>query len=196
MAHGAGAASDSEFMNVMAQLLAEQGICVIRFNFGYMEQNKADGKRRPPARLPVLLDDYQALINLFGRPCVIGGKSMGGRVASMLMQGSEKASEISPFVHGCVCLGYPFHPPGKPQNQRIDHLQSLEKPLFIVQGTRDTLGSLEEVCEYSLASGIEFLWLEDGNHDLKPRVKSGFTQQQHLQTAANRVADFIRRCLS
>ncbi|MBS53610.1 MAG: alpha/beta hydrolase [Oceanospirillaceae bacterium] len=191
LAHGARAPSDSEFMVNMAELLAERGICVVRFNFPYMEMNKEDGKKRPPNRLPALLEDYEQLVNLLGRPCVIGGKSMGGRVASVLAQTQE-----SPFVKGCGCLGYPFHPPGKPDNLRTDHLQQLSKPLFIAQGTRDALGSQEEVSGYDLADDIELLWLEDGNHDLKPRVKSGFTQQQHLQTTADALAELIRRCLS
>ena len=102
----------------------------------------------------------------------------------------------SPFIKGCACLGYPFHPPGKPENLRTEHLQQLKHPLLIAQGTRDALGSQEEVKGYSLDSAIEFLWLEDGNHDLKPRVKSGFTQAQHLQTTADAVAEFIHRCLA
>ncbi|MAD46795.1 MAG: alpha/beta hydrolase [Oceanospirillaceae bacterium] len=194
-AHGAGAPADSEFMTTMAELLAQRGICVVRFNFPYMEMNKNDGKRRPPNRLPALLDDYQALVNLLGRPCVVGGKSMGGRVASVFMQRAD-ADAGSPFIKGCACLGYPFHPPGKPENLRTEHLQQLKHPLLIAQGTRDALGSQEEVKGYSLDSAIEFLWLEDGNHDLKPRVKSGFTQAQHLQTTADAVAEFIHRCLA
>lgn len=186
-AHGAGAGSDSEFMQQMAGRIAAQKICVVRFDFPYMEQRALDGKRRPPQPLPALLDDYSGLIKQLGRPCVIGGKSMGGRVASLLMQG-ENASAL---IQGCVCLGYPFHPVGKPQKLRTEHLRVIHQPLLIVQGSRDPLGSQEEVKGYDLDDALQWLWLPDGDHDLKPRKSSGFTHEQHLHSAATAVAEFI-----
>ncbi|MDK2777615.1 MAG: alpha/beta fold hydrolase [Pseudomonadota bacterium] len=190
LAHGAGAGSDSDFMQQMAALLAQRGIAVVRFDFPYMEQSRMDGKRRPPSKAPALMDDFRSLIQQLGRPCVIGGKSMGGRIASMIYQ-----HEDLPQVKGCTCLGYPFHPPGKPDRLRTDHLQTLTKPLLIVQGTRDALGSQDEVRGYALADNIGWLWLEDGNHDLKPRKASGFTQHQHLLSAADAIAAFVRQQL-
>lgn len=189
-AHGAGAGSDSEFMQRMAELIAAQEIYVVRFDFPYMEQRAIDGKRRPPQRMPALLDDYRALIRQLDSPCIIGGKSMGGRVASLLMQEAEKNAGTD--IRGCACLGYPFHPPGKPESLRTDHLQQLQQPLLIVQGTRDALGDKEEVDGYALDAALQLLWLEDGDHDLKPRKKSGYSHEQHMQHAAAAVAAFVR----
>lgn len=93
---------------------------------------------------------------------------------------------------GLVCLGYPFHAPGKPEKTRTDHLQALQTSAVIIQGTRDAMGNQDEVGGYNLSGAIELFWLEDGNHDLKPRVKSGFTHDQHLLAAADRIARFCR----
>lgn len=186
MAHGAGAGADSEFMQQMAQLLAAHKIATLRFNFPYMQRIKTEGKRRPPDKIPALIEDFRLKTEQVGRPCVIGGKSMGGRVASLLMADSPGA------VKGCVCLGYPFHPAGKPDKLRTGHLMATNKPLLIVQGTRDALGNKEEVAGYNLPETIQWLWLEDGDHDLKPRKASGFTHEQHLQAAADAIAAFVR----
>lgn len=186
LAHGAGAPMDSDFMEKMASLLAERGIGVIRFEFPYMRQRRNGGKKRPPDRQPVLLDHWRQVIEKLGnrKALFIGGKSMGGRMASMLVD------ELP--VQGCICLGYPFHPPSKPEKTRTEHLQALEAPVLIVQGTRDALGKQEEVAGYELSDSISLCWLEDGDHDLKPRVRSGFTHDQHLKQAADAIAEFIR----
>ncbi|NHO64798.1 alpha/beta fold hydrolase [Aestuariicella hydrocarbonica] len=185
LAHGAGAPMDSEFMDVMARLLVERNIGVVRFEFPYMQQRRHGGSKRPPDRQPVLLEAWRQVVeqcshldNVF-----IGGKSMGGRMASLI------ADEMP--VKGCVCLGYPFHPPAKPEKTRTEHLRALAAPTLIVQGTRDALGKREEVEQYDLSRAIGLCWLEDGDHDFKPRVRSGLTQQQHLISAADAVADFI-----
>ena len=94
-------------------------------------------------------------------------------------------------VKGLVCLGYPFHPQGKPERLRTAHLAELQTPTLIVQGTRDALGNREEVEGYTLSSAIRLHWLEDGDHDLKPRVKSGFTHDQHLRDCVEEVAAFV-----
>ncbi len=192
LAHGAGAGSDSDFMHIMATSLGERGIRVARFNFTYMQQSLRDGRRRPPPPMPVLLSEYRRIIEGLAhqaRGLVIGGKSMGGRVASMLMQ----QEDCPQSVLGCVCLGYPFHPPGKPDSLRTSHLQTLRKPLLMIQGERDALGAQSEVATYSLDATTEWLWLADGDHDLKPRQRSGFNHEQHLAAASERVAGFIRR---
>src|SRR5690606_27178979 len=93
-------------------------------------------------------------------------------------------------VDGLVCLGYPFHQPGKPDRQRTEHLLTLRTPCLIVQGSRDPLGSREEVDGYTLAATIQLHWLEDGDHDFKPRVKSGYRQIHHWQSAVTRVEKF------
>lgn len=185
LAHGAGAPMDSEFMARITALLTARGVEVIRFEFPYMRERRETGKRSPPNREPELLACWREVIASLGDPggLFIGGKSMGGRMASLL------ADELA--VKGLVCLGYPFHPQGKPEKLRTAHLSTLKTPTLIVQGTRDPLGKRDEVDGYELSSVIRLHWLEDGDHDLKPRVKSGFTHEQHLHNCANAIADFM-----
>ncbi|MBB5212026.1 alpha/beta family hydrolase [Microbulbifer hydrolyticus] len=192
-AHGAGAPMDSDFMQSLADMLVAQGVGVVRFEFPYMEERRASGKRRPPNKMDVLLEAFQVQIDRAGAelspvPLFIGGKSMGGRVASMLAQENFERQKVA----GAVCLGYPFHPPGKPEKLRTEHLGDLACPTLIVQGTRDKLGNREEVAGYALSSAVELYWLEDGDHDLKPRKASGFSQQHHWQAAADRAVAFMR----
>ena len=160
LAHGAGAAMDSEFMNFVAGAIAAEGVRVLRFEFPYMVQRRLTGKSRPPDREPLLFETWRAAVRECGAPRpVIGGKSMGGRMASMV------ADELG--VAGLVCLGYPFHPPGRPERLRTAHLESLHTPTLIVQGTRDPFGTAEDVAEYTLSPAIRIHWLENGNHDLR-----------------------------
>ena len=191
LAHGAGADSSSEFMTDMAGEIAAHGVRVMRFNFPYMIKRAQDGKKRPPDRAPKLIDAYAELVEELDTHCVIGGKSMGGRIASMLANGSDVPTQ----VQGCVALGYPFHPPGKPDNLRTEHLLALKTPTLIAQGTRDAMGAKEEVVGYGLDKTLELVWLEDGNHDLKPRKASGYTHDAHLQATAKHVADFVKRLI-
>lgn len=190
LAHGAGAPMDSAFMNEMAQGLSRAGIDVWRFEFPYMAARRAGGGKRPPDRQPVLLDSWREHIQRaradFGEgPLFIGGKSMGGRMASLVADQER--------VKGWVCLGYPFYPQGKPERPRIEHLHDLRTPSLIVQGSRDPLGNRERVTHYTLSSQIQIHWLEDGDHDFKPRIKSGFNHDQHLADAIAKVAEFIKR---
>jgi predicted alpha/beta-hydrolase family hydrolase len=190
LAHGAGAAMDSPGMEAVASRISSRGIRVVRFEFAYMASRRV-GVRRPPPRADTLLDEYRAVLAEVGGRPAIGGRSMGGRVASMIA-----ATEPSP-VAGLVCLSYPWHPPARPDQPRIAHLAELRVPTLIVQGTRDPFGSPDEVARYGLPTAIELLWLEDGDHDLRPRKSvSGFTHAQHLDTAADAVAGFLRRVLS
>lgn len=188
LAHGAGAAMDSPWMERMAGLLADRGIRVARFEFAYMAARRT-GTRKPPPKAETLLNEYREVVAELGVPVVIGGKSMGGRVASMV---ADELHEVG-AVTGLVCLGYPFHPPGSPEKLRTAHLAELRTPALVCQGTRDQFGTREEVEGYALAPGIRLLWLEDGEHELRPRAKfSGFTHAQHLATTADAVADFVR----
>ena len=195
LAHGAGADGRSEFMSAMAEMLVERGLYVVRFNFPYMIKREQDGKKRPPDRAPVLLQHYAEVIAGLNRPCVIGGKSMGGRMASLLANDADQTELFTDHIKGCACLGYPFHPPGKPDKLRTSHLEAVNVPVLIAQGSRDTMGNKEEVSDYPLDQQLQLLWLEDGNHDLKPRKASGFTQEQHMATAADAVAEFVKNCL-
>ena len=192
-AHGAGAPATSDFMETIATGLAEQGIRVARFNFPYMQQRVDNGTRRPPERAPKLIAQYQQLIDGIDQPMVIGGKSMGGRMASLLA--STQPSDNQDKIKGIACLGFPFHPTNKPEQLRSEHFPLIRQALFIVQGERDKLGSKEEVSGYGLPAHINWLWLEDGDHDLKPRVKSGFTHQAHLQKTIIAMAEFIKQAV-
>jgi predicted alpha/beta-hydrolase family hydrolase len=186
LAHGAGAPMDSPFLAYFAHGLAARGIRVVRFEFPYMRARR-DGRRLPPDRPPVLRACWREVISALGggERLVIGGKSLGGRIASLV------ADEVS--ARGLVCLGYPFHPPGRPQALRVEHLRTLRTPTLIVQGTRDPLGSRDEVAGYALSPAIRVHWIVDGDHSLKPRSRSGRTEEQNLAEALEAMGDFAAR---
>jgi predicted alpha/beta-hydrolase family hydrolase len=180
LAHGAGAPMRSPFMQSIAEALAQRGFGVVRFEFPYM----AAGQRRPdPPR--VLRACWLDVIEQLGgaSKLVIGGKSMGGRIASML------ADEVG--ARGLVCLGYPFHPAGRPEKTRVEHLADMRTPALIVQGTRDALGNREDVEGYALSRCIAVEWIEDGDHSLKPRKRSGRTLEQAMDEAVEAIAKFV-----
>ena len=188
-ANGAGAPADSVFMTKIAQGLAEHGIKVARFNFNYMQQRIDNGTKRPPERAPKLIAQFMEVIATFDQPMVIGGKSMGGRMATMLADLNEYPHNKQ--IKAIACLGYPFHPAAKPEKLRTEHLNSIKQPILIIQGERDKLGSKDDVDDYSLPHNIDFLWLEDGDHDLKPRVKSGFNHEEHLTKTITILSEYI-----
>lgn len=186
LAHGAGAPMDSPAMTAAARHLADAGLRVARFEFAYMASRRTGG-RKPPPRAETLCPEYLAAVDALkaSGPLIIGGKSMGGRVASMIADELHAAGRIA----GLLCLGYPFHPVGKPEQLRTAHLATLRTPALIVQGTRDPFGTRQEVARYALSKSIEILWLEDGDHDLRPRKGvSGFSMADHLKTMAQAVA--------
>lgn len=188
LAHGAGAPMDSDFMAAMAGAVARRGITVARFEFPYMQRRRQEGRRFPPDRAPRLLAHFQRVVTqaeAHGLPVWIAGKSMGGRMASML------AAESMASVQGVVALGYPFHPPGKPEKTRTGHLDDLSVPMLICQGSRDPFGKPEEVSGYNLPVGIHVHWLEGGDHDFKPLKRSGLTQVSLIDEAADVLCDFV-----
>lgn len=187
LAHGAGAPMDSPFMERVAAGLGDKGHAVVRFEFPYMATRRREGGRRPPDRAPVLLETWRRVIadlEPAGR-LVIGGKSMGGRMASLI------ADEMA--VAGLLVFGFPFHAPGKPPGERIGHLASLKTPALIIQGTRDTMGTRDDVAGYALSKSTDICWIEDGDHSLKPRKKSGFTEDNALNQAIDTAGDFVDR---
>ncbi len=189
LAHGAGAPMDSASMTASAAALGAAGFRVARFEFGYMAARTTSESRKPPPRAETLIPEYRAAVAELDAtgPLIIGGKSMGGRVASMVADELHGEGKIA----GLLCLGYPFHPPGKPEQLRTRHLENLETPTLICQGTRDEFGTRDEVSTYSLSDSIRILWLEDGDHDLKPRKSvSGFTVADHLKTLAHAVSEW------
>lgn len=186
LAHGAGAPMDSDFMNAFAESLADRGVRVVRFEFPYMAARRSSGTRRPPDRPPVLIESWRRVIDsVQAERLVIGGKSMGGRIASVIADDAG--------VSGLVCLGYPFHPPGKPDRLRTEHLGAMRTPTLIVQGERDALGKQEEVCGYELSSAIAIRWLPDGDHSFKPRKTSGRTVEENWQDGIQAVDAFVTR---
>ncbi|XOV77830.1 MAG: alpha/beta family hydrolase [Aestuariibacter sp.] len=187
LAHGAGNDQYSEFMQSCKLVFAEQGIHCHLFDFPYMEKARALGKRRPPDKMDRLIDSFQQEIAKFidsDLPLFIGGKSMGGRVASMILEESE--------VQGGICFGYPFHPPGKPEKTRTEHLKELQKPLCIVQGQRDPFGKPEEIASYCLSDAVQVHILEQGDHSFTTPKKSQISSVQNIQRAVALAADFIR----
>jgi predicted alpha/beta-hydrolase family hydrolase len=164
-AHGAGGAMDTPFMNLVARGLGDVGIRVVRFEFPYMaKRREGTGGRGAPDRQPVLLDAFRRVVEEHGggERVVVGGKSMGGRMASMI------ADEVG--ARGLLCFGYPFHPVGKPAQTRTAHLEELRTPTLILQGTRDAFGNPEDVATYRLSPAIRVEWLEGGDHSLKGKI--------------------------
>ena len=189
LAHGAGAGMDSEFMVTMANNLASLGVNVGLFDFEYMQEAKKLGKKRPPQRAPKLLAYFDELLEQLddSLPVFIGGKSMGGRMASMLA--CEKQ------VKGVLAFGYPYHPPGKLDKLRIEHFPDLKAPLAVIQGERDTFGKKSEVENYPVCDNVRVFWIPDGDHSLVPRKSSGLTQAQNWQQAAEIATQFIEQQL-
>ncbi len=190
LAHGAGAPMDSDFMASFAQWLARAGITVVRFEFPYMAQRRVGGSKRPPDRQPLLLDCWHQVFaeiserNDLPRPLLIGGKSMGGRMASLV------ADELR--ADGLCCVGFPFHAPGKPEKLRVEQFQNMITPAKIFQGTRDPFGKPCELEAVAFSPAVTVQWLEDGDHDLKPRKASGLHHDDHLHTVATDVVAFAR----
>ena len=186
MAHGAGAPMDSPFMEDIARGLVEHDIRTLRFEFPYMQEARESGKRKPPNSADVLKSRWIEAIKAAGKAecLVIGGKSMGGRIASMI------ADQVG--AQGLICLGYPFHAPGKPEKTRIEHLMQMSTPTLILQGSRDPFGSQAENDGYELSQSIRRVYLEDGDHSFKPRKKSGRTLDQNMREAIKEMSLFLR----
>jgi hypothetical protein len=192
LGHGASAPMDSASMSSAAKALAGAGLRVVRFEFGYMAQRRTSPSKPPPPRAETLKSEYIDAIDQLDetKPLIIGGKSMGGRVASMIADPLHASGRIA----GLLCLGYPFHPVGKPDQLRTAHLAGLQTPTLIVQGTRDPFGTREETARYTLSRSIEIFWLEDGDHDLRPRkAVTGLTAADHRRALADHVARWASR---
>jgi predicted alpha/beta-hydrolase family hydrolase len=179
---------DSPFLNTVARGLAATGLRVARFEFPYMRRRRlpaaeGGGRRGMPDRTAVLeaawLDAIAALGG--GARLVIGGKSMGGRIASHV---ADRAG-----VRGLVCLGYPFHPPNQPARLRTAHLAALSTPTLIVQGTRDPFGTVEEVAAYELSPAIRLLWIAGGDHSFAAPRGAATTTRENVATAIAAVAE-------
>jgi hypothetical protein len=195
LAHGAGATMNTPFLNTVAGgLAAGDGVRVVRFEFPYMRARRQEtgrdtvrglAGRGAPDREPILRNAWKEVVGELGggERLVIGGKSLGGRIASMV------ADEVG--ARGLVCLGYPFHPPGRPEKLRTKHLETLRTPALILQGTRDPFGTPDDVAGYALSPAIRVVWLEDGDHSWKPRATSGRTLEQNIADALAAMREFL-----
>jgi predicted alpha/beta-hydrolase family hydrolase len=182
-AHGAGAGMRTPFLTRFATLAAERGIATHRFTFSFM----AEERRRPP-RAESLVAEYRAAVAALPAdvPLLIGGKSMGGRVASLLADSLHACGRIA----GLVCLGYPLHPPKQPERLRMQHLVALACPALIVQGERDPFGTRAEFETLTLSPSIRFAWMPDGDHDFRARRAFRVPHHDNLAAAADAVAAF------
>lgn len=184
LAHGAGESSDSTFLTYFAEAIAGLGHRVARFDFPYMAQRSTTGRRRPPDREEILRESWRSVIaGLPYERIVIGGKSMGGRIASLVAGDAD--------VDGLLCLGYPFHPSGRPEKLRIDHLRELATPTLILQGERDPFGTREEVERFPLSDSVRIHWVPDGDHSFRPGRGSDRSHDQNMKNAARAIEPFL-----
>jgi len=193
LTHGSGAAMDSEFMNEFTALAIANGICVARFEFNFMATRRITGKKPPPPKAEKLIGEFLTALEdiAIKKPetaLFIGGKSLGGRVASMMAQQCFEAKKIA----GLVCLGYPFHPPGKSDALRTAHFADYNCPSLICQGENDPFGKRPEIERYDLPDSFQFHWAPFGNHDMAPPKRSGLTKQDNWSDAAAAVAAFMK----
>lgn len=201
LAHGAGAGNAHEFMVALATSLCEHNMCVASFNFPYMQAMYEQGKRKPPNRVIQLQEHFISETDnarKYGAPIFVAGKSMGGRIASLINSESID-SELSGAsnVRGCIVYGYPFIPPGKPEkyDERTAHLHQQCTPLLICQGERDTFGNKALLGEKKLFSkgstNLDIAWINDGDHSFKPRKSSGTDTDKNIEDAVAKSVAFI-----
>ena len=188
LAHGAGADMNASTLTSVTDALAAAKMPSLRFNFPY----KAAG-RRGPDRPPVLeaavrdaIDELAKRTKLTPDRFVLGGRSMGGRICSMV------AAESGAL--GLALLGYPLHPPGKPDQLRVDHFAKLKLPVLFASGTRDAFGTPEELKKNAkkIKGPVTFHWIDTADHGFKPLKSSGISQPQALTGVADAVVDFVR----
>ncbi len=188
LAHGAGADMQATTLTAFADVLASKGVPSLRFNFSY----RSAGKGAPP-RSPALEVEVRAAIaecmkrtRLSSDRIVVGGRSMGGRICSMV-------AAVDGAL-GCVLLGYPLHPPGKPDVLRVDHFPTLHAPVLFVSGTRDAFGTPDELraAAERIPGLVSWYWIETADHGFRPLKKvTGLTTDEVLPPAAEAVAEWV-----
>jgi len=195
LGHGAGASQTSGFMRLFAKGLAERGLDVMTFNFVYMEQGRSvpDHKHKLEGCFRAVIETAVKNRKLKNNRVVIGGKSMGGRIASQVMAGDDR-EEFASDVVGLVFLGYPLHPPGNPEKLRVEHLEHIKKPMLFVQGTRDALGTPEEIKPFikNLRPAAKIHEIEGGDHSFKAPKKLGLSQDEIFETAMGEIDRWVR----
>jgi len=207
LGHGAGAGQHTPFMRLFARALAERGCDVLTFDFVYMEQRK-----KVPDRNDKLELCYRAVLDIAAKHkklkdnrIVIGGKSMGGRIASQVaayLAKNPKAEDSSegiagtwlrPGLSGLVFLGYPLHPPGRPDKLRDAHLPDIKAPMLFIQGSRDAFGTEEEIRDLikRLKLPGTLYAVAQGDHSLKVPKSTGTTQDAVYETCLNVITTWI-----
>jgi predicted alpha/beta-hydrolase family hydrolase len=190
LAHGAGAGMRSEFMELIANSLVAAGIEAWRFEFPYMAAG-----RRSPDRNPVLEETWRSMIDhvrsATDLPVLVGGKSIGGRIASQVVAAGAD-------VRGLIFLGYPLHPPGKPERLRVEHLAAIKAPMLFIEGTRDPFCPLETLQKVlkGVDSPTELVVISDGDHSYKVRASSGRSTNDAWDEVSGAVRDWVLRTAS
>jgi len=195
LGHGAGASQDSGFMVMFASGLAARGVDVMTFNFVYMEQGRSvpDQKHKLESCFRAVIETAVKQRKLKNNRLVIGGKSMGGRIASQVAAiASDEKAPLADEINGLVFLGYPLHPPGAPSKLRVEHLAQVRKPMLFVQGTRDALGTPEEIEPFvkDLRPAAKIHTIEGGDHSFKAPKKFGVPQEQIYEMAMNEIVSW------
>ena len=198
LGHGAGADQSSGFMRLFSSGLSERGLDVMTFNFVYTEQRRGapDPKAKLESCFRAVVEAALSQKRIEGNRLVIGGKSMGGRIASQVAAAAcEQNDPLANEINGLVFLGYPLHPPGNPAKLRTEHLPQIKMPMLFVQGTRDSLGSTDEIAPIikKLKLPAEMYVIEGGDHSFKAPKKFGRSQEEVYEAAMNVIVEWVQR---
>ncbi len=207
LGHGAGSNQLSPFMQLFAKGLAARGLDVLTFNFVYMEQGRSIPDQRPKleACYVAVIETARRHKKLKANRVAIGGKSMGGRIASQVASNAREgaagdhvsaasAGELAGDLAGLVFLGYPLHPPGRPEKLRDAHLPGIVAPMLFIQGSRDAFGGADEIRGLikRLKLPAELNAIEGGDHSLKVPKSSAIPQQQIYESAMDEIARWLK----
>ncbi len=194
LAHGPSKGMASPFMETIAKGVVAAGVRVVRFHFPYMEDTLQTGKEKPVNQRRILKKCFSEVIThciekerCSSKYIIIGGKSMGARIASIVADEHK--------VAGVICLGYPFHPLEKPEKFRIKHLRNIQTPTLICQGERDQFGTREEVQQQILSKSVKFHWLEKCDHNFRPSRRSNRTLDENLEDVIHACNNFINHLM-
>jgi uncharacterized protein len=194
LGHSAGASQTSAFMVNFATGLATRGVDTVTFNFLYAEHHRRipDPNHQLEACYLAVIETIRKHPMIIGDKLAVGGKSMGGRIASQV------AAADHGDVAGVVLLGYPLHPPGRPDRLRAKHLASVTSPMLFVQGSRDAFGTPGELRQIidKLNASVELYIVEDGDHSFKVRKRAGMGQEDVYAAVLGRVESWLRRTLT
>jgi predicted alpha/beta-hydrolase family hydrolase len=198
LGHGAGADQSSGFMKLFAGGLSDRGLDVMTFNFVYTEQRRSvpDQKGKLESCFRAVIEAAVSQKKLKGNKLVVGGKSMGGRIASQVAAAAcEQEDPLAKEIEGLVFLGYPLHPPGNPAKLRTEHLPQIKMPMLFVQGTRDSLGSTDELGPIikNLKLPAEMYVIEGGDHSFKAPKKLGRSQPEVYEAAMDGIVEWAKK---